>query len=122
MYRKLLKNAAFAALAIAAPVGAQTTAVSSSTTLQLPAVANADVDRYYQVTRNAPIWFRSGQAEAGPALINILKRAPIDGLARGPELAAEVEAALARAQTGDAAAVQAAERILSAGMAAGAGA
>ena len=116
MHRNLLKSAAFMALALAAvPAGAQTQAVSTTASVPPYAIlqANDDISRFYNASKNAPIWFRAGQADAGPALINILKRAPIDGFARGPELAAGIEEAMAKAQTGDAAAVQAAERAMS---------
>ena len=102
-----LKSAVIAALALTTvPTGAAAQAVSGFAAS--PPVAslqpNDDISRFYTASKNAPIWFRSGQADAGPALINILRRAPIEGFARGPQLAAEVEAALAKAQTGDAAA------------------
>jgi len=115
--RMFLKSAAFAVIALStaqSAVAAQApTPVAALRASVSP--ANSDVAGFYAATRNAPIWFRAGQAEAGPLLINILRRAPIDGLPMGPQLAAEAEAALAKAQTGDAAAVQAAERALSAG-------
>lgn len=60
--------------------------------------SNSDISRFYTVSKDAPIWFRSGQADAGPALVVILRRAPLDGFARGPQLATDVEAALAKAQ------------------------
>jgi murein L,D-transpeptidase YcbB/YkuD len=111
-----LKNAAFAALAFAtAPawgqsqVASSTASVPSYTTLQ----ANDDVSRFYTASKNAPIWTRADQSDAGPALVGILKRSPIDGFARGPELAAGVELALSKAQTGDPAAVQTVERAMS---------
>ena len=116
MQRNLLKRAAFAALAlVAVPAGAQTQAVSTTASAPPYAVlqANDDISRFYNASKNAPIWFRAGQPEAGPALVNILKRAPLDGFARGAELAAGIEEAMAKAQTGDAAAVQAAERAMS---------
>ena len=114
MQRNLLKSAAFAALAfIAAPSGAavQATATTAASP-QLLLSSNSDVARFYTASKNAPIWFRSGQAEAGPALINILRRAPIDGFARGPQLAAEVELAMAKAQANPAASLEA-EYVLS---------
>ena len=108
------KTSAILALAlIAVPAGgaAQVAPAAASA----PAMTgNDDISRFYSASKNAPIWFRSGQAEAGPALVEILRRSPIEGFSRGPALAAEVEAALAKAQTGDPAAVQAAERTLSA--------
>ena len=116
MQRNLLKSAAFAALALTAvPAGAAVQA--TSTTAASPQLAmlsaNGDIARFYTASKNAPIWFRSGQADAGPALVNILRRAPLDGFARGPQLAADVEAALAKAQSGDPGASLEAEYVLS---------
>jgi L,D-transpeptidase YcbB len=102
--------AANAQVAPAAPVAPAPAAVPLAASSQV----NDDIARFYTASNNAPIWFRAGQAEAGPALVNILRRAPIDGFSRGPQLASAVEAALAKSQTGDAASVQAAERVLSA--------
>ncbi len=114
-----LKCAAFAAFALTAlPVAAlaQTApgAVPASIPVQLTAnPGNADVARFYEASKNAPIWFRAGQADAGRELAEILRHAPIEGFARGAQLAAEVDAALLSAQGGDPVAVQAAERLLS---------
>src|SRR5688500_20359227 len=106
----MLKSATFAALALTSGT------VSAQSVSGLPAIPQSslaasydDYARFYAASKNAPIWFRSGQAEAGPALINILRRSTIEGFTRGPQLAAEVEAALARAQTGDPAALLEAE-------------
>ncbi len=96
------------------------TAVSAqvtSTPASVPAVSSLqgsdDISRFYNASKNAPIWFRSGQAEAAPLLASVLKRSAIEGFTRGPQLAAEVEAAIAKAQSGDPAALQAADRTLS---------
>ncbi len=113
MWTKLTLTAV-AAASMPAAMQAQTVPVTTAAAQPVAAHVSDDISRFYTASNNAPIWFRAGQAEAGPALVNILRRAPIDGFARGPQLAADVEAALARAQTGDAAAVQAAERIMSA--------
>jgi murein L,D-transpeptidase YcbB/YkuD len=113
--RNLLKSAAFAAITLAStPAWAIQASPAIAASPQLSAIqANDDVSRFYTASKNAPIWFRAGQADAGLELVKILKRAPIDGFARGPQLAADVEAAMAKAQTGDPAAVQAAERLMS---------
>jgi len=113
--RNLLKNAAFAALVLTAvPAGAAVQA--TSTTVASPQLSllssNADIARFYTASKNAPIWFRSGQADAGPELVTILRRAPLDGFARGPQLATDVEAAMAKAQASPAAALEA-EYVLS---------
>ena len=115
MQRITLKSASFAALALVTG-SAWGQAASTQPTAPIQSAAAQSYDdyaRFYAASKNAPIWFRSGQAEAGLELVNILKRAPIEGFARGPELAAGVEAALAKAQTGDPAALQEADRVLS---------
>lgn len=64
---------------------------------------------------STPIWFRGGAVNpAAGRLVSILKRAQFDGLASGPQLASQVEAAIARASTGSPAEVTAAEQMLSA--------
>ena len=115
MQRKFLKTAAFATFALAAvPAGAAVQAAPAAAPVQQAANSiRPDVVQFYQVRKNPLVWLRAGQADAGPALINILRRSSIEGFSRGPQLAAEVEAAFARAQTGDAAAMQAADRTMS---------
>ena len=64
---------------------------------------------------STPIWFRGGAVNpAAGRLVSILKRAQFDGLASGPQLASQVEAAIARAASGSPAEVMAAEQTLSA--------
>ena len=115
MQRKILKIAATAILGMTAlPAGAAMQAATASAPVQVAtASVRPDVVQFYQARKNPPVWFRAGQADAGPMLINILRRSSIEGFARGPQLAGEVEAALAQAQTGNAAAVQQAERLMS---------
>ena len=115
MQRKFLKTAAFSTFALAAvPAGAAVQAAPAAAPVQQAASSiRPDVVQFYQVRKNPLVWLRAGQADAGPALINILRRSSIEGFSRGPQLAAEVEAAFARAQTGDAAAMQAADRTMS---------
>ena len=73
------------------------------------------VTAFYNTYRSAPMWFRGGTASpAAGRLVSILKRAQFDGLASGPQLASQVEAAIARAATGTPADVMAAEQMLSA--------
>ena len=73
--------------------------------------------RYYYERRQYPaIWFgaRAGDEAIGQ-LLAILRRAPIDGMANGPQVAVSVEAAVARAKTSnDPMQVKAAELALSA--------
>src|SRR5258705_8677124 len=81
-------------LAAATPVSAQLAAGTP---------ASASVSAFYSNWTARPIWFRNGVPDAAiPQLVNILKRAPFDGLATGPQLATQVETALAQAQTGQA--------------------
>jgi L,D-transpeptidase YcbB len=112
--RKHFKSATFAALALATGSAWGQSTTPPTAPIQLLAAQSADdYSRFYNASKNAPIWFRSGQAEAGPELVSILRRSQIEGFARGQELAVGVEAALAKAQTGDPAAVQEADRVLS---------
>jgi murein L,D-transpeptidase YcbB/YkuD len=73
----------------------------------------AAVDGFYAQRHGAPLWFRAGGG-AAPALSALLRRATLDGLAAGPELARAVDAAASNAASGDPRAVATAERTLSA--------
>jgi len=112
---RLLSGAAFAALTLlCAPASAATTPEAP-----LGAIASSSVDQavndFYARRSGAPFWLRSGgDSGAARSLIGILQRAPLDGLESGPMLAAQVQALVARAQSGDPAALAAADRILSA--------
>ena len=83
----------------------------------LPASANGINVRYYYERRQYPaIWFgaKGGDAAIGQ-LLSILRRAPIDGMSDGPQVAATVEAAVQRARaSNDPMQVKAAELALSA--------
>jgi murein L,D-transpeptidase YcbB/YkuD len=113
--RIYLKSATFAAFALVAgsALGQTASGLPSAPIQSAAAQSFDDYSRFYAASKNAPIWFRSGQTEAGPELVNILRRSPIEGFARGPQLAADAEAALARAQSGDAAALLEADKVLS---------
>lgn len=83
----------------------------------LPSSPNGVTVRYYYERRQYPqIWFGArGGDEAIGQLLTILRRAPIDGMANGPQVAASVEAAVARAKaTNDSMQVKAAELAMSA--------
>lgn len=76
--------------------------------------AATSVASFYETWQAPKIWFRNGVDDPAVAqLTAILQRAPFDGFAQGPQLAAQVQAAAAQARTGDPAAVAAAERVLS---------
>lgn len=103
-----LRGASGLALLAAAPVLAQPI-ISTA-----PASAASSVAAAYDTYHIQPIWFRKGVNEAAVArLAQILQRAPFDGFAEGPQLATQVQAAVAQARSGNATDVAAAERMLS---------
>ena len=64
-----------------------------------PAVPT-EISSIYDTYHVAPMWFRNGaQTPAVAQLVSILKRAPFDGFAEGPQLASQIEAAMAQAPT-----------------------
>jgi L,D-transpeptidase YcbB len=69
------------------------------------------VDRFYSARKDALLWMSNREAQL--ALVQLLRDAPIDGFKRGPELATQIEAAIANAQTGDSAAASSADRLMS---------
>ena len=72
------------------------------------------VASFYQTWHAQPIWFRNGPNTAAIAqLAAILQRAPFDGFPQGPQLAAQVQAAAAKASSGKPEDVADAERVLS---------
>jgi murein L,D-transpeptidase YcbB/YkuD len=98
-----------AALLAAGPALAQ---ASNGGSAAMPAAAN--VAAFYDTYGAQPIWFRAGANDAAVSqLVAILQRAPFDGFAAGPQLAAQVQAAAAQARSGNTADVEAAERTLS---------
>ena len=107
-------------LAAAAAFALQPLAANAATQAPLayPAASlptSGAVDAFYASWRYAPIWFSGKSAKpAVQQLMQILNRAPVDGLASGPQIAAQVQSALQRAATGNAAAITAAERTFSA--------
>jgi murein L,D-transpeptidase YcbB/YkuD len=110
----MLASAAFAALTVVcAPAYG---AASPEITMSSPAAfsANQAVDAFYASRHGAPLWLRAGpESSAARELIGILDRAPLDGLDSGPAIAAEARTLVARAQTGDPAALASADRLLS---------
>src|SRR4029078_1127014 len=111
---RILAGVACAALTIlAAPVSAAT-----SPEMPAPTSVNASVDRavsaFYASRGNSPFWLRGGaDSSAARELIGALERAPLDGLSSGPALAAEAQALMAHAQSGDPTTLAQAERLLS---------
>lgn len=91
------------------------TAPASATATQSSAVsASAAVASFYDTWHTQPIWFRNGPNTAAIAqLTAILQRAPFDGFAEGPQLAAQVQAAAAQASSGKPQDIAQADQILS---------
>jgi murein L,D-transpeptidase YcbB/YkuD len=111
-----LAGAACAALmGLSLPALAATTPELPGAAIQVSPSAAQAVQAFYANRGGAPLWLNSGaESTAARELIGILDRAPLDGLDNGPMLAAEAQALLARAQSGDRRAVDAADRLLSA--------
>ena len=119
--RVYLLTALAATLVAAAPADARKKsppppAPVAAPQVALPSSPNGVTVRYYYERRNyAPIWLRAGAGdEAIGQLLAVLRRAPIDGMANGPQVAANVEAAVAAARSGDPMKVKEAELVLSA--------
>ena len=59
---------------------------------------SAAVDNFYTRRGNPLVWLKQGPSSPGvTALLQLLRRAPLDGLGSGPQLADEIQAALAAA-------------------------
>jgi murein L,D-transpeptidase YcbB/YkuD len=87
--------------------------VPPTTPAAVPAISD-EVASFYRSYTIPQIWFRSGiDNPAIGQLAFILRRAPFDGFAEGPQLATQVEAAAAQARIGTPEAAATAERILS---------
>ncbi len=76
--------------------------------------AASAVATVYDTFNMAPLWFRGGAVSpAANQLVQILRRAPFDGFALGPQLAVQAESAILQAQSGNPQAIASAERSLS---------
>ena len=108
---KMITGAAVGvALLLAVPATAASPSAISAGSLA-PDVA---VDRFAAERGGQPIWLRDGiDSPAVTQLLSVLREAPLDGFAKGPELAGAAEALLVRARAGDRAAASEAERLLS---------
>jgi murein L,D-transpeptidase YcbB/YkuD len=91
-----------AGIAAAAPALAQETDVAPvppaapAVALMTAAAPDSSVAPYYSAHPGALIWLRDATSRAAAAkLVEILRRAPVDGLDEGPALASAVESALA---------------------------
>lgn len=102
-----------AALVAVSPAHGQASG-SAAAAVQASAIPAASAVAAYYQRYNSPIWYRGAANSAAISqLVALLQRAPFDGFAEGPQLAAQVQAAAAQAQSGNAADVASAERVLS---------
>lgn len=74
-------------------------------------VPSTPIDRFYAARKDSLLWMANRDAQV--ALIELLRESPIDGFARGPQLATEIETKIAAAQAGDPVAAKAADRTMS---------
>ena len=113
MKKLLLAGAALAALsATALPVSARTSPQSATGLSLASASASAKALRTARPAR--ALWLNGPRASAAAqSLIDILRRAPLDGMASGPAIAAQAQGLMQRAAAGDTAAATQAERLLS---------
>lgn len=115
-----MKPQTLSLLAFPALLLAPVTAASAQAPAPIPAAhmtlpTASSVAAVYDQWRMNPIWFRGSVPAPGAGqLLSILRRAPFDGLASGPAIAAQAEAAIAQAASGNPATIAAAERTLSA--------
>ncbi len=109
-----LVGASGAALLAALPASAQTNPPVSPSASPIPFPAAGAVAAFYDQHLSHPSWFHNGVADpAVNRLISILQRAPFDGFAEGPQLATQVQAAVAQASSANPATLAAAEQTLS---------
>ena len=111
----ILAGAACAAF-LATPAPALAAAAATSPELPAPGASVGDqaVSAFYASRGGSPLWLRSGtHSNAATALIGVLQKASLDGLPSGPALALQAQSLMARASTGDTAALQQADRLLS---------
>jgi L,D-transpeptidase YcbB len=103
-----------AALFSATSAAAQTSQpdLTSASAISLPAAGA--VATFYDQHLAQPAWFHNGTPDpAVNQLVSILQKAPFDGFAEGPQLAAQIQAAVAQVSSANPAAISAAEQTLS---------
>lgn len=115
MITRFLAGAACAALiGLSVPLSAATSPELPGVSIPLSPSAVQAVDAFYASRGGAPLWLRAGaDSNAARELIGLLERAPLDGLDSGPTLAMQAQDLIVRAQSGDPAALGAADRLLS---------
>ena len=116
MITRYLAGAACAALiSFSVPASAATSPELPDAAIQVSPSTVQAVDAFYASRNGSPLWLRSGaDSNAAREVIGLLERAPLDGLESGPALAMQAQDLIVRAQSGDRAALEAADRLLSA--------
>lgn len=114
MLTRFLTGAAAAALlGVCAPAYTATIPdVPGAAAETSPSIEQA-IDAFYASRGDRPLWLAGGRTGAADDLIATLERSSIDGYGSGPEMAAEAQSLIAQAQSGDPAALNAADRLLS---------
>jgi murein L,D-transpeptidase YcbB/YkuD len=112
--RFLAGAAAAALMGLSVPAYAATSPELPGAAVSVSPSAMQAVDAFYASRGGAPLWLRSGaDSSAARTLIGALQQSSLDGMDNGPVLAAQAQALIARAQSGDPAALRAADRLLS---------
>ena len=111
---KLLAGVACAALTVLSAPASAATSPEASAAAVTQYSADPAVAAFYAARGGAPLWLKSGaDSSAARELIGVLQRSSLDGMVNGPAAAAQAQSLLARAQSGDTAALAAADRLLS---------
>ena len=111
---KSLWNGAAIASFLLTPLGVQAAVPTTSAAIAATQGAAGAVETFYRARGNAPLWFEGGRESAAALeLVGLLRRAPLDGLTSGPQIAGQIEQAIATARSGDARAIADAERMMS---------
>jgi murein L,D-transpeptidase YcbB/YkuD len=116
MISRLLAGAAGAALmGLCVPAMAATNP-AFPTAANYDAAADQAVNAFYAARLGAPLWLRSGaDSAAARELIGVLERGQLDGMPSGPGYAAQAQALIAQAQSGNPTALAMADRLLTTG-------
>jgi len=112
--KRLLAGAAYTAalMALCAPAHAATT----PETRPFAMFGGTAVDSFYATRNGHPLWLASGpDSPAARQLIEVLQRAPVEGLSDGPSIANQAQVLMNRAEAGDKAALMEADQLLSTG-------
>ncbi|MFL6801746.1 MAG: hypothetical protein ACJ8EQ_08270, partial [Sphingomicrobium sp.] len=116
MVTRLLVGAAAAALLTPGAPATAATSPEAPPARSFAMFGDPAVNAFHASRGGEPLWLADGPGSpAASELIAILKRSSMEGLADGPGYAAQAEALIARAQSGDRSALLEADRLLSTG-------